>query len=492
MVGKEGGVFTLRGATVNVPEGAVTRDTLLTVGAPHVLTAGSSDGPLSTVRSAGVQFDVSLSRGNNKNIQPLVSLFATVPMSGVFAPKGWSTMHVLPYTADGHGGYLVLPYEAQRTSLIIEMSHLSPKFVAYVSDEQLLREFDADKTNADRGSCVKQVTASGIKVKFGPRSRGWSDKDDSAVFACLATGGDGYARVNMVNRVDYVLSVAATSNVRLAASPGDAETQIIKSLARNIFNLSKVKVYAGLDDKIVGSIKASDLPATIELQGDPHTYLAEAVWRALTVSVMVFIGEDSGETARLVKLLIESTDTTSCLHDQLTADGEADWYKAVRAVTDCSGPILDVLAKHLPSLDILRRAQAVWSSTVALTESLVRAGNGIKLQFINTLRVQVVAVAPPVPECPSGAALQRLVQSGIVYPGTVASNVRRNFCDGAWLTGVSDYSNGDPATATSAGFVAHLTGGTWKLVESGQDMGASPYCKQQIPTGVRESLGCYS
>lgn len=389
-VDKKGGTFTFKaGLKIIVPAGAVDQKTTLTATQPRILPKGSA-GPLKNIRSAAVGFDVSLVQGDNKDVQPKKPLSVTVPLRGAFAPAGSTDTNPLPYTADGKGGFLLLPYKDSKTAMNVEMSHLSPKYVAYVADKELLKSFDAAKAQSDRGSCSQQLTVSGEKIKFGPQSKGWDLKDDSAVFACLIKGSDGYVRVGMVNRIDYILSIAATKNVRVVPpEDGGSEAAIIKSLARNIFHLPKVKAYAALDEKLVGSIKVDDLPATIELQGDPHTYLAEAVWRALTVSVMVFIGEDGDQTAKLVKALIESVDTTTCLSDRLTANDQADWLKAVRAVIDCSSPIMDVLAKHLPSMDILKRAQAAWSMTLALTESLVRAGNGIKLQFTNTIRVQV-------------------------------------------------------------------------------------------------------
>lgn len=150
----------------------------------------------------------------------------------------------------------------------------------------------------NRDACDKALTVGGVKVKIDHgKSRGWSRKDDSAIFACLAESKENpgrYVRLNVLNRIDYLLSVASTSNVRLAASRGDTETEVIKSLSRTIFNLPKVKGYVAEGGKLVGSIDARALygaDAVVELQADPHTFLAEGVWRALNVVSAVFIGE---------------------------------------------------------------------------------------------------------------------------------------------------------------------------------------------------------
>lgn len=388
-VDAKGGTFTFGDITVVVPKDTVRAEAQLRVSQPQRMVKGQS-GPLATHRTSGAQFDVSLLQ-RNVELQPEKPLQVSIPLRGAFAQPQGDGMRALAYTADGHGGYMLLPATTANGVLAVEMDHLSAKYVTFVSDDELLQDFKSETVKNNPGACSQQVTVGGTKVKFGSASRGWSLDKDSALFACLAKGSDGYVRVNMINRIDYILSVAATSNVRLAATSGSGEAEIIKSFARAIFHPKKVKAYAALDEEVVGSVKVGDLPATIELQGDPHTYLAEAVWRALTVSTAVFIGEDSAKTTKIVSALIESVDVTTCLRDHLTTDSSADWYKAVRAVTDCTGPIIEVLAKHLTSFNLVQRAQAVWDMSVTLAESLVRAGNGIKLQFVNTLRVQVTA-----------------------------------------------------------------------------------------------------
>lgn len=491
-VDEQGGTLTFpHGVTVTVPKGAVDAKSELSVSAPRELKSNDA-GPLSGMRSAGVAFDVSLARGDVKDIQPRASLVVTVPRGGVYAPSAPKAAHVLPYTANPAGGYLLIPVRVDQKYVSIEMSHLSPKYVVYVTDAELLKSFDAEKAKSTPADCAQQVTVNKQKVKFGSRTTGWSLKSDSPVYACLYEGENGYVRVGVINRVDYVLAVAAARDVRLAASAGtNAETEAIKALATRIFNLEKVRKYVGLDEKLVGSIALQDLPATIELQGDVHTYLAESVWRALTVAVMVFVGKDSQETAKIAKALIESVDVLGCLQDKLHADDKADWDRVIRTITDCSGPILEALAKFIPELDILKRAQAVWSMIVALQQSAVRFGNGIQLQFRNTLRVQVVAVAPPAPACPSGAELERILMAGFSDPQIKAWNAKILTCDKLWALGTTEAGYGDPQTDSLTGFLIHLESGRWKMVEASQDMGDSPYCDDAtMPAHIKEKIDC--
>lgn len=396
-INEQGGTFTFTdGIIVVVPKGAVDVETEIVVSAPLPLKQNDA-GPLTGKRASGVLFDVSLVRGETKDIQPRVPLTVKVPLNGSkYAPPAPKGGHILSYTANPAGGFLLLPATVNSQYLSVEMSHLSRKYVVYITDAELLRSFDSEKTRSAPANCAQEATINGQKVKFGSKSRGWSLKDNSPIYACIYAGSkSNEVRVGIVNRIDYILPVAATKDFRLAAtSDKNAETEAIKSLARNIFNIKQVRAYIAENEEAVGSVMVDDLPATIELQGDPHTFLAEAVWQLLNVAAMVFVGESSTKTVKLVKNLIESVDVIGCLQDKLHDTDKPDWFRAVRAVTDCTGPILDVISRYVPGLNILKRAQAAWDLGIALGGSTVRAINGIKLQFINTLRVEVVAVTP--------------------------------------------------------------------------------------------------
>lgn len=381
-----GGSFQFdSGIRVSVPAGAVDKDATLSVSGIRQL-AKKAAGPLGGLRDGAETFDVSLSSDRQSHMQPKKPLRVMVPLP---LSMGAHTT-ALPYTTDGRGNYYLLPYTVNGNTLVIDMPRLSPKYIAYVSDDKLLADFDADQTKVNPGSCSQQVTVNDTKVKFGSKSKGWSTQGDSPIFACLAKGSDGYVRVNMVNRIDYILAVASANNVRLAASKGDVDTEMVKSITRLIFPDNKVKAYAGLDDKIVGSIAVGDLPATIELRGDPPTFFAGNIWTLLNLSIELLSGKTGSETIELANVVLNAGDYIACT--QKLADDLGDNPSAKDVILGgmaCTGVVIDVLAQHFGVQDIWKRAALLIDAVNAIVDTAVKAGNGIRLQLNNTMRVAV-------------------------------------------------------------------------------------------------------
>lgn len=501
-VDEEGGTYPLpSGGQITVPKGAVDKSATLTVTAPRELAADEA-APLKGVRQGGVAFDVSLTRENERDIQPAKDkpLVLAMPTKAP-ATVGDERLLTLPYTSDGEGGYGLLPHKASGAGqLSIQLSHLSPKFVTYVTDQQLVDAFDAESVEKDRGKCDDDLTVGGVKVKIDhDRSRGWSLKKDSAIFACLAKSKENpneYVRLNVLSRIDYLLSVAAADNVRTAASKGNAETQVVKSLSRRVFNLPKVKQYVGENEKFVGSIAAESLysrDAIVELRADPHTYLAEVMWRMIQMMTNILIGEQSDKSAKVAKKIVGSVSVVSCLQDAVEKyQGKLNPNMAVDMVVNCSGPILEVVAKFHVVFKVLAALKELWDQMDDMKVMVERGLNGIRLTLADTLRVTVTAEPPP---CPRGTKLHEIVKRGANTPSgsvTVDTWGESAECHGVWARGSANVGLHDPQTDTRTSFLLHFKGGEWRMIEEGQDMGGSPYCTDAgTPAIVRQWLSCY-
>jgi hypothetical protein len=377
-VGPGGGTFTFPGGvTVTVPKGAVERETTLRATAPQALKAAET-GPLTGVRTAAVKLDISLSGG----VQPKVPLTVKVPDrdAGI----------ALPYTPDG-STYALLQSVREGQATKISLPHLSPKYVAYVSDQALLDSFFPQKVEKNRDACKQEVTVSGQKIRIGGASRGWSLKDGSPIFACLSPGSDGYVRVGIANRVDYILSVAATSNVRLATSRGDSEEEVVKYVSKLLPFGGKVKAYLGRDGKLAGSIDAKDLPATIELQGDFRTFAAESIVRLFGLTVGLLTGEgNAGKTMETVGTLLEQGSLVSCVRNSMDPlSGNATLGQAVNAGAGCFGTLVGLLAGRMNLAKALWRLAWVGDALKAIVDTVTSSISGIRMQLRNTLRVEV-------------------------------------------------------------------------------------------------------
>ena len=386
-VGPEGGTFSFPGgAVVTVPEGAVASDTTLRFTAPRDLDADEA-GPLDGVRAAGSTFDISLASGGRDDIQPAVPLTVTLP-------RGDDARHLLalPYTPDGDA-YALLPSADGGTATTISLPHLSPKYVAYVSDQALLDSFFPQRVERNRGDCARDLTVAGQKVTLG--SRGWSLADDSPIFACLQPGSEGYVRVGIANRTNSILSVAATSDVRLAASHGDYEEEVVTHVSRLLPFGEKVEAYVGRDGELVGSIATKDLPATIELAADFRTFAAESIVKLFGLAVGLLTGEgNAGRTLETVGTLLEHGDLVSCVQNSMAPlTGNATIGQVVNAGAGCFGTLVGLLAGQLDLAKAVWRVAWLGDALKALADTVLSSVSGIRLQLGNTLRVAVAG--PP-------------------------------------------------------------------------------------------------
>jgi hypothetical protein len=381
-VGPGGGTFTFPGVVVvSVPKGAVTSETTLRVTAPQALRTGEP-GPLAGVRTSAVRIGVSLERG----VQPKVPLTLRLPHTG--------TGRALAYTP-GDGTYALLPSADDGRRVSVSLPHLSPKYVAYVDDQALLGSFFPKEVEKDRGRCAQETTVSGRKIRIGAASRGWSLKDDSPVFACLSAGDGGHVRVGIANRVDYILSVAATGDVRLAVSRGDNEEEVVKYVSALLPFGHNVKAYLGRDGELVGSVAAQDLPATIELRGDFRTFAAESIVRLFGLAVGLLTGEgNAGRTMETVGVLLGQGSLVSCVQNSMAPlSGNATLGQVVNAGAGCFGTLVGLLAGRIDVVRALWRVAWAGDALKAIADTVTSSISGIRMQLRNTLRVEVIG--PP-------------------------------------------------------------------------------------------------
>jgi hypothetical protein len=495
----DGGTFMFpSGLGVIVPKGAVDAETKLTASVPAALSK-SDAGPFKGLRSAGVVFDVTLTQGDQQ-VQPKLPVELTIPMESgsSFRPSAAQTGSVpLAYTPSGEGGFLLLPAKLQdRKILRVTAAHLSPKYVAYVTDDALLESFFPETVKTDPAKCQQQVTASGEKIKFGNASRGWSLKSDSAIFACLYPGKDGYVRVGVANRIDYILTVAATQNVRVVASRGNLEEEITKYVAGLLPGGEKIKAYLGRDAELVGSININDLPSTIEFQGDFRTFAAQSTIKVLGLAVGILTGDGNvDQNLKLLELAFKTQGLVSCVQDSIgPLTGSANLGQVASAGAGCFSPLFEAIAGQIDLGKVLWRIPWMADALKGIVDTAISSMNGVKLTLADTLRVEVVKVPPP---CPTGASLHDALITGIkrALPGTGATDVWNTqvvACADGWAWGVTDVGTHDPQTDTITAYLIHYESGKWVVKDAGQDMGASPYCKtSEVPFPVRKNLSCY-
>jgi hypothetical protein len=404
IVDEDGGTFTFPdGIVVIVPKGAVKEETTLSVGGITPLRAQDA-GPFSDpaskgVRAGAVKFDVSLSRGDQRDIQPAKGkpLGITIPLRGKLKPMGVDTRLALLYTPGVKGkGYQLVPTQPAKSGILRgTLQHLSPKYVTYVSDQGLLDSFFPERVKEDRGTCKQEVSVNDTKVKISrDNSQGWSLEDGSPIFACLSKGSDGYVRVGIVNQLQFILSAAATDDVRLASSFGDPEEEVAKRLADLLFPNDKIKAYVGRDGKLVGSVGVDALPATVQLRGDPNTFLSEGAWQAIKLLTGILTGSSGNEIATTV---LDAPAVITCVQSALRI-GQGD-LPSVAGVIDlvaskCTDQIVRALQPYVDPLNLLGRAQAISSGLWDIVKTTRTAFDGIRMQFNGTISVKIVGDTP--------------------------------------------------------------------------------------------------
>lgn len=404
-VGAKGGTYTFHdGIEITVPDGAVEDGTTLSVGEISQIDQ-AEHAPFDGVRTGAVSFDVSLSKDGNDTIQPAKPLDITIPLQGNLLPDGVNPESALLYTAT-ESGYLWMPPPLDENGvpkleegvLHAKLLHLSPKFVSYLDEDKFLEQFGmANGGIEEPEDCLEKTETAELVSQDN-----WSNTDPaSPINACLAVDGDG-THVGIVNRLNYILSVASTTDSEhLEVSYGGFDEELVKTFASAVFPNAVIDTYLGRGGRMDATFAPDDLPATIQLRADPNTYLSEIGWFALKFVANIFTG---GVGTEVAKALLDATDVVSCLQTTFDlSDGDVEGFGLIDAVNYMSSKCVEEIAKAVGYeagfWDFLGRVFNVVSEGIAGgLQTITTAFEGIRMQFVGDLTVDVVPVASYVGE----------------------------------------------------------------------------------------------
>jgi len=405
-VGVDGGTFTFHdGIKIDVPEGAVEDGTTLSVG--EVLPIDESGhAPFGGARTGAVAFDISLSKDGNDDIQPNMPLDIIIPLEGDILPEGANPQSALLYTDNGNNGFWYMPPPLDENGVAVleegvlhgKLYHLSPKYVSYLDEEKFLEEFGlADGGITEPEDCLEETA----NAEFGPKE-GWSNTDPaSPINACLSTDGDG-THVGIVNRLNYILSVASTTDSEhLETSYGGIDEELVELFASTIFPNENIDAFFGRDGRMDATFAPNELPAMIQLKADPNTFLSEIGLFAVKFVANIFTGGSGNE---IVRALLEVQDVISCLQTTFDiSEGDIEGFSLLDAINYVSSRCVEEIAKAVGYeagfWDFLGRVYGAVADAVAGgLQTITTAFEGIRMQFVGTLSIEVLPVVSYVGE----------------------------------------------------------------------------------------------
>ncbi len=511
-VDDSGGTYRFgNGVVVTVPKGAVDDGTALSVGAPKQSPAGGRT-PLTGANRTTVAFDVTLAQGFEHGIQPRKPLEISVPLRGAMLPAGTSPSQALLYTGGG-GNYQFVPATVRGNVLRASLSHLSSKYITYVDEEKFAKTFGIDGSSVPPlNECKSEVTANNTgKVKFGSGNKGWSNSDkDTPIHACLVAGDDGNPRIGIVNKRYYVLSATTSSGVTVQTSPGDTDEELAKAFARTVFPNKKIAAFLGRDGRLVVTTPSGSLPARVQLQADPDTFLAESGVFALTFTAGILTGKDSDDLVKTVKALLDVKDVTQCLQQTLdisTGKFDFGFDDAVNLVTsNCMSTIGEALGMPSSPWDLFGKwFQTVGNGLSGGLKAIRTSYEGIRMQTIDGNPPVTVRVESMTPSCPTSDVLARVWERDMPV-ATRASLKQLSYshsrvlpqdgdkCASGWkyVHQLADYDTSGRTIITTAALF-HFERGDWRLIEFGEGFGEpnSVVCSDRVPAIARpEWLTC--
>lgn len=508
-VSAKGGTFKFHdGIEITVPEGAVDDGTTLSVGKVSQLDETES-APFSGVRSGAVMFDVSLSKDGNDSIQPSEPLDITIPLAGQLLPEGANPSSALLYTANEAGNgfwYVPPPLDDNGVPLLEEgvlhgkLYHLSPKYISYLDEDKFLKQFGLKNGDVVQPEdCHSKVETPAGEVEFGSANDGWSNDDESSpIFACLTADGDGVPHVGIANNANYVLSVASTEGVEIAESRDDFEEELTKLFSELVFPDDRIDAFLGRDGRLDVVTPTDSLPATVQLKADPNTFLAEIGGFAIKFVANIFTG---GATSEVVRALLDTPDVISCLQTAFDmSDGEVEGFSLLDAVnlvsSRCTEEIANAVGYKAGFWDFLGRAFNVVAEGISGgLQTIATAFEGIRLQIINTMMVEVVRSAP---ECLTDEEFEEILRDEITDPRFDVWNASVAVCTDGWILGGSEHGMHDPSTDSQSSQLLFYDNskGEWIIVYSGQDMDVTgievdgKLICDDAPPSIKEWLMC--
>lgn len=418
------GTYTLGELTVHVPDGAVKVGTRLTMIEPK------SYKPASSLFKASSTFDLSFEGG----AQPLKPLTIELKLQGKFLPAGVRPDQALLYTPAPNGdGWRLLPAIVEGDVLKAQVPHLSPKTVSYLLDEPLRGIVSPSLLGTPQdGDCKTEVKTNELgKVKISGMT-GWSTtKPDSPIRACLNAAGKT-AMLSVSNRVEYILSVAATKGVKfdVGGETTDDERYTIE-LAKQLFNNKATQAFLPRRAVLDAQLTASNLPATVELRAEPNVFLAEAIWGSLKFLASIATGEDLTTSVKRARALLDIQDVVSCLGNAAKLGKDIakmsfyDFYEIV--ASKCGETVLRVMGGFADPMTFTEkffgRFFAVVEGVKLGWTTVMSALEGVRMQIVGTLQIKVTRIVP----CLTAKEVKAIAQ----LPGN--AEVFRVWCSDNWI-----------------------------------------------------------
>jgi len=441
-----GGNFTVGDIAFNVVPKTVEKTTKLTVSAPTV-QKGATPRPLGTATSTNVQFDISLAGG----AQPLEPLDVQIPLNGAFLPAGAKPENARIYTPSDDGWRLV-PSVVKNGVLHTKLAHLSPKNISFALPGEIWDSINPWKPQEVK-NCNRELTTTATgKVTLG--GDGWKKDTSSVLHPCLVQE-NGKAMLRVGNNAGIMWSVA--SNGPSINSPdGSVEIGMVKLIAKTLAPNNKVKAYLAEGDATWTKIDQGNLPVTLEFKADPSTFLSQALWVGLNMSVGMFTGTSGSKTVAYVKNLLELADVVGCLNNAAeTATGNFDANKIVDVMFSTCG---EMIAKSL-GVDVKSGESADWglggilAALGGVKDSiglLSTAFQGVMQQVNGNVTVKVTRAAPP---CATLAGFKQALRKFNV----VVTGVRKVECSNGWAQGSTTTGDGGPYDFTFV-LIRHVNG----------------------------------
>ena len=459
-VGPAGATVNLSGMSVTVPPGALKSETELVVTSPVRADADEAPFGLNTGTSVHITFRNGAQPADGKPLD------VAIPLTGKFRPEGTTPDTALLYHVRPDGTFRLMPATVKDETLHAQLPHLSEWNILYVNNDALTRGFPLPSAArpVSPDSCPVQVTTTSYgKVVIGGGSKGWTK--DGPVKPCLSANGDEIT-LSIKNKINYLLPVAATSGFTLTSPAKDTEEEMVRMLAGKIFPDSRVKTHLGRDGELKATAPASKLPATVELIGDPSTFLAESTWFALKFMVGMIEGKTGSEVVNSIKLIVDTADVLTCLQNTLKISGgnvPSMGDVAELLTSKCTEPITKALEALAPTdwwSQFWKRIGVIADGVVGGWNNFWTAVDGIRMQFNGTVHIEVVRVAI----CPTATEFQDAAAAANKrLHGAAKSKAAMADCADGWAYGRTqtwlDYGGGMWSDGMQT--VMHYSNGTW-------------------------------
>jgi hypothetical protein len=429
-VDQNGGALPpINGVSVTVPKGAIAARTELTVSVPKRTPANDSPFGRSSTR-----IDISFKDG----AQPAADkpLDVQIPLRGNFRPEGVTPVAALLYHRQPDGSFRLMPAQVQNEVLHARLTHLSEWDVVYM-DKATLDSYGQSGDTKSYSACPSRLsTQAAGQVKLS--GKGWSSSKGEPVQACLTAAKNGNPALTINNQMNYLMPIAATGGLELKTSSKDAEEDMVRLIAGKVFPDKRVKGYLGRSGSATTTIPVSSLPATVELVGDPSTFLAESAWFALKFMVGIFVGKPGNQVAADVQFVLNSTEVISCLKNTLdiSQGKSASMGDIAELLTSkCTEAIAKALGTRAANTNawdqFWGRFFTVGGGIVDGWNNFWTAVDGIRLQFNGTISVTVRSA------CPSAKEFQQVAanESKRRFGSTDKVRATKRMCVDGWAYG---------------------------------------------------------